>query len=147
MVVALGVVALLGATSRDSVFGRRRVAKRLFDAAADVRQRRSEEETYRRAAYELKHTARFGHRFGSCYAVTLLGDLALELSPPDKDFVATIAECLDRDDPFVRHAAAAALYRQVTLPKEVQDTLSRTAERYPDESSGELAKRASRLRG
>lgn len=143
----LGLVALLGATSRDSRFGRRRVARRMFDASEKVRSKGAADEDVRRARYLLKHTALFGHRFGSCYAITLLGDLAVESTAdpyPDAELIGVIAECLDREDPFVRHAAAASLYRVRPRATYVLNRLARTAERFPNESSGELAKRTVR---
>jgi hypothetical protein len=146
----LGLVALLGATSRDSRFGRRRIAKSLSKAADQVRSRTGAHEDVKRATYLLKYTARFGHRFGSCYAITLLGDLALESSAepsPDADFIGVIAECLARDDPFVRHAAAASLFRLRPSATNVREQLARTAEQFPNESSGELAKRTVRPGG
>src|SRR4029453_13769115 len=144
----LGLVALLGATSRDSRFGRRRIAKRLSKAADQGRSRTGAYEDVKRGTYRLKYPARFGHRFGSCYAITLLGDLALESSAePAPDFLGVIAECLARDDPFVRHAAAASLFRLRPSATNVREQLARTAEQFPNKSSGELAKRTVRPGG
>ena len=139
IVLVVGVLAFLGATSTDSRWGRRRTAKRLFGAAEVVRSPKGEEDA-KHAMYVLKYTARFGRRFGSCYAVSLLGDLASE-SSSDQSLIRAIAECLQRDDPFVRHAAAAALYHLGTRASAARDQLARAAELFPDESSGELAKR------
>jgi hypothetical protein len=124
---------------------RRRIARHLLILGYAYRDAVSDRGKDRHAIFlQLAAHASSRERFASCYAVFVLGWLTRELpdAPDTSAAVTIISGQLASKDPFVRHAAAEALFLIGTLARSAVTALEEAKVKFPNESTGVLAGRA-----
>lgn len=130
----------------DSPERRRRIARHLRTLAiAYVRaDSRKQPESRKGLLGDLTEYARSKDRFSRCYALSVLGWTVREAQddPLTKSVVRELGLALTSEDPFVRHAAAAALLDLGPMARDASDVLGRAARDFETESAGALASRA-----
>jgi HEAT repeat protein len=103
------VIYLMSRYIIDTGSNRERVAKRIKDLSAQVK----EQPGNPAPLIAIAEAAKSGYRFERCYALNALG----RLGPLARDSLPAIIRGLESDDPFVRDAAAQAALEMKCLAK------------------------------
>jgi len=127
---------------RDSNIRRRQIARGLLKLASDFD---AAETSGREAILRiLQRESQSPDRFTKCYSAYVAGQIGRTLSDAPRQIetiVDLLVNLLGKTDPFVRHAAAAALYHLGANARGARSALEQTSQQFEEESSGRIAKR------